>query len=882
MDKFFSKSSKDVLNHFNVTKEGLSTEQVNKSKEENGFNELTEKKKKSVLVVFLEQFKDLLVGILIVAALISMATGDVESTLVIFAVIIMNAILGTVQNVKAEQSLNSLKALSSPNAKVIRNGVKVEIPSREVVPGDIVVLEAGDLVVADGRIIESFSLQVNESALTGESESVNKFEEVIDSEEVALGDQKNMVFSSSLVTYGRALIVVTNTGMTTELGKIATLMEQTKEKKTPLQITLDDFSKKLATIILIICIIVFGLSVYRQTEILDALMFAVALAVAAIPEALSSIVTIVLALGTQKMAKENAIIKNIKSVEGLGCVSIICSDKTGTLTQNKMTTKQIFVDNSLIESEDITFNDNLVQKDLMRAAILCNDSTSVDGKEIGDPTEVALVNLGHVHSLNEQDVRDEFKRLKEIPFDSDRKLMSTLHYIDNKYVMYTKGALDVLLDRTTHIRTSEGVKEITQADKDRILNTNQYLSENGLRVLSFAYKELDSEKELSLDDENNYTFLGLISMIDPPRVESAEAVKDCIMAGIKPIMITGDHKITASAIAKQIGILQEGDMAVTGLELDKMSDEELNKKLSHISVYARVSPENKIRIVDAWQNKGKIVAMTGDGVNDAPALKQADIGIAMGITGTEVSKDAASMILTDDNFATIVKSITNGRNVYRNIKNSIKFLLSGNMSGIIAVLYASIMNLSVPFAPVHLLFINLLTDSLPAIAIGMEKSSKDLLKDKPRDSKESILTKDFMIEIAFEGLLIAIFTIIAFHIGLSTGNKEIASTMAFSTLCLARLFHGFNCRGKKSVFSLGVFSNKFSWYAFGTGLVFLNAVLFIPPLQNLFQVASLSSSLVLAIYLLAFFPTLVIQVYKVFAKDSDRAEEKNAEKNLSI
>lgn len=882
MDKFFSKSSKDVLNHFNVTKEGLSTEQVNKSKEENGFNELTEKKKKSVLVVFLEQFKDLLVGILIVAALISMATGDVESTLVIFAVIIMNAILGTVQNVKAEQSLNSLKALSSPNAKVIRNGVKVEIPSREVVPGDIVVLEAGDLVVADGRIIESFSLQVNESALTGESESVNKFEEVIDSEEVALGDQKNMVFSSSLVTYGRALIVVTNTGMTTELGKIATLMEQTKEKKTPLQITLDDFSKKLATIILIICIIVFGLSVYRQTEILDALMFAVALAVAAIPEALSSIVTIVLALGTQKMAKENAIIKNIKSVEGLGCVSIICSDKTGTLTQNKMTTKQIFVDNSLIESEDIKFNDNLVQKDLMRAAILCNDSTSVDGKEIGDPTEVALVNLGHVHSLNEQDVRDEFKRLKEIPFDSDRKLMSTLHYIDNKYVMYTKGALDVLLDRTTHIRTSEGVKEITQADKDRILNTNQYLSENGLRVLSFAYKELDSEKELSLDDENNYTFLGLISMIDPPGVESAEAVKDCIMAGIKPIMITGDHKITASAIAKQIGILQEGDMAVTGLELDKMSDEELNKKLSHISVYARVSPENKIRIVDAWQNKGKIVAMTGDGVNDAPALKQADIGIAMGITGTEVSKDAASMILTDDNFATIVKSITNGRNVYRNIKNSIKFLLSGNMSGIIAVLYASIMNLSVPFAPVHLLFINLLTDSLPAIAIGMEKSSKDLLKDKPRDSKESILTKDFMIEIAFEGLLIAIFTIIAFHIGLSTGNKEIASTMAFSTLCLARLFHGFNCRGKKSVFSLGVFSNKFSWYAFGTGLVFLNAVLFIPPLQNLFQVASLSSSLVLAIYLLAFFPTLVIQVYKVFAKDSDRAEEKNAEKNLSI
>ena len=882
MDKFFSKSSTDVLNHFNVTKEGLSTEQVNTSREKNGFNELTEKKKKSVFVIFLEQFKDLLVGILIVAAIISMATGDVESTLVIFAVIIMNAILGTIQNIKAEQSLNSLKALSSPNAKVLRNGVKIEIPSREVVPGDIVVLEAGDLVVADGRIIESFSLQVNESALTGESESVNKFEDMINKEEVALGDQKNMVFSSSLVTYGRALIVVTNTGMTTELGKIATLMEQTKEKKTPLQITLDDFSKKLATIILIICAIVFGLSVYRQTPVLDSLMFAVALAVAAIPEALSSIVTIVLALGTQKMAKENAIIKNIKSVEGLGCVSIICSDKTGTLTQNKMTTKQIFVDNNLIESEDITFNNNIVQNDLMKAAILCNDSTSVDGKEIGDPTEVALVNLGHIHSLDEKTLRDEFKRLKEIPFDSDRKLMSTLHKIDNKYVMYTKGALDVLLDRTTHIKTSEGVKEITQADKDRILNTNHYLSENGLRVLSFAYKELDCEKELTLYDEHNYTFLGLISMIDPPRVESAEAVKDCIMAGIKPIMITGDHKVTASAIAKQIGILQEGDMAVTGLELDKMSDDELNQKLSHISVYARVSPENKIRIVDAWQNKGKIVAMTGDGVNDAPALKQADIGIAMGITGTEVSKDAASMILTDDNFATIVKSITNGRNVYRNIKNSIKFLLSGNMSGIIAVLYSSIMALPVPFAPVHLLFINLLTDSLPAIAIGMEKSNKDLLKDKPRDNKESILTKDFMIEIGVEGLLMGIFTILAFHIGLSTGNDSVARTMAFSTLCLARLFHGFNCRGKKSVFSLGVFSNRYSWYAFGTGLIFLNAVLFVPPLQNLFQVSSLSGTLISALYLLAFLPTLIIQVYKVFSKDNDRAEEKNTENNLSI
>lgn len=876
MEKFFSKTSKDVLKNFNVTKEGLTDKQVAESIEKNGYNELTEKKKKSLLIVFLEQFKDLLVVILIIAGILSIITGNVESTIVIFAVIILNAILGTVQHVKAEKSLDSLKALSSPNAKVIRNGVKVEIPSREVVPGDILILEAGDLVVADGRIIENFSLQVNESALTGESESVNKFEQVINKEEVALGDQKNMVFSSSLVTYGRALVIVTSTGMNTELGKIATLMDETQEKKTPLQVSLDDFSKKLAIIILVICVLVFGLSVYRETPIIDSLMFAVALAVAAIPEALSSIVTIVLALGTQKMAKENAIIKKIKAVESLGCVSIICSDKTGTLTQNKMTTRKIYADGELFDSENFNL-ENDIHNSLMRASILCNDSTSVDGKEIGDPTEVALVNLAHKYSLVEGKVRNTYKRLKEIPFDSDRKLMSTLHKIDNKYILYTKGALDVLLERTTHIKTSNEVRKINEEDKKKILDNNRYLSENGLRVLAFAYKEIDSDRELSLDDENDFTFLGLISMIDPPRVESSEAVRDCIMAGIKPIMITGDHKITATAIAKQIGIFKNGDMAIDGLELNKMSDEELKEKLPNISVYARVSPEHKIRIVKAWQEKGEIVAMTGDGVNDAPALKQADIGVAMGITGTEVSKDAASMILTDDNFATIVKSIANGRNVYANIKNSIKFLLSGNMAGIISVLYASLMALPVPFKAVHLLFINLLTDSLPAIAIGMEGSRKDILKEKPRNSKESILTKDYMIQIGAEGLLIAIFTLIAFYIGLQSNNKLVPATMAFSTLCLARLFHGFNCRGKQSIFKLGLFSNKYSIYAFVTGLVLFNSVLFIPPLQKLFEIAPLNRTLVAYIYILAFMPTLFIQIYKVFTKDFDI---KNSKKNL--
>lgn len=874
MSKYFSIETEEILEKFNVSKDGLNEKQVDENISKYGLNELNQKKKKSVLQVFISQFKDLLIFILIAAGIISMLSNNVESTIVIFAVIILNAVLGTVQHFKAEQSLDSLKALSAPSAKVIRNGSKIEIHSKNVVPGDILVLEAGDLITADGRVIESYSLQVNESSLTGESLSVDKITEKIDKEEVALGDQKNMVFSGSLVTYGRALVLVTNTGMKTEIGKIATLMDETQEKKTPLQVTLDDFSKKLAIIILAICAIVFGLSLYRKMPVLDSLMFAVALAVAAIPEALSSIVTIVLALGTQKMAKENAIIKKIRAVEGLGSVSIICSDKTGTLTQNKMTVRKVYVDKKLINGSEISL-DNKVQEYLIKNSILCNDSTSREGKEIGDPTEVALVNLGHDIEIDELNLRNEYNRLAEIPFDSDRKLMSTLHKIDGKNIMFTKGALDVILDRVKYIMTSDGVRELTLEDKNEILDVNRSLSESGLRVLSFAYRQLDEVRELTLEDEYDYTFLGLISMIDPPREESKQAVADCITAGIKPIMITGDHKITASAIAKEIGILRDGDRAIEGLEIDKMSDEELKENIEHISVYARVSPEHKIRIVKAWQDKGQIVAMTGDGVNDAPALKQADIGIAMGITGTEVSKDAASVILTDDNFATIVKSVSNGRGIYNNIKNSIKFLLSGNTSGIIAVLYSSIMALPMPFAAVHLLFINLLTDSLPAISIGMEKSNRDLLKDKPRGKNESILNKDFLLGIGFEGLLIAIFTMVAFYIGNPKETPLTASTMAFATLCLARLFHGFNCRGKGSIFKLGVFSNKYVWYAFGVGLVLLNAVLFVPFLQNLFEVENLAFNQYVSIYVLAFIPTLIIQLKKVIFEFIENKKSKN-------
>lgn len=861
MKTWYQRTEEDILTELHVTKDGHRSEAAAELLETKGENVLEGGKKKSTLQVFLSQFADLLVIILIIAAVISAFTGSEESTIVIIAVIILNAILGTVQHKKAEKSLDSLKSLSSPSAKVIRDGQKMEIDSKNVVPGDILLLEAGDLVVADGRVLNSYSLQVNESSLTGESTSVDKSEGVFD-EEVPLAERSNMVYSSSLVTYGRGVVVVTGTGMDTEIGKIASLMNATREKKTPLQVSLDQFSSKLAMVIMIICVIVFALSLYRQMPVLDAMMFAVALAVAAIPEALSSIVTIVQAMGTQKMAKEHAIIKELKAVESLGCVSVICSDKTGTLTQNKMTVQNIYIDGKVIEPEELDLK-NQLHRYLLYDAILTNDSTIVDGKGIGDPTEYSLVEMVRKIHLPDRVIRDMMPRLEEIPFDSDRKLMTTKYRLHGVPTLLTKGALDVLLDRTTRIRTSEGVRKMTEADRDTILNRNLIFSENGLRVLAFAYREAEENETLSLDSEDNYIFLGLISMIDPPREESAAAVADAKRAGIRPIMITGDHKITATAIARQIGIFEDGDMAVTGTELDAMPDGELDEKISKISVYARVSPENKIRIVDAWQRRGHVVSMTGDGVNDAPALKKADIGVAMGITGTEVSKDAASMILMDDNFATIIKAVANGRNVYRNIKNAIQFLLSGNMAGILSVLYTSVMALPMPFAPVHLLFINLLTDSLPAIAIGMEPAERDLLSEKPRDPKEGILTKKFMADIFVQGALIAAVTMVAFYMGLDQGGSALASTMAFATLTAARLFHGFNCRSKHSIFKIGFSGNWYSLAAFAAGMVFLNLVLFLPVLKRLFLVSSLTSGQYGAIYLLAVIPTILIQCVKM-------------------
>lgn len=862
---YFDKSAQQALEELQASREGLGKNEAAKRLEQYGPNQLAEGKKKSAFIIFLEQFKDLLVFILAVAAIISMVSGNVESTVVIFAVLLLNAVLGTVQYLKAEKSLESLKAMSAPTAKVLRDGVRMEVPGPQIVPGDVVYLEAGDLVVADGRLLECYSLKVNESSLTGESEAVEKIADALPAGKTALGDQKNMVFSGSLVTYGRAVMLVTGTGMNTELGHIAELMNETQQRKTPLQKNLDDFSGKLAMAILAICAVVFALSIFRShMTILDSLLFAVALAVAAIPEALSSIVTIVLAMGTQKMAKQNAIIKELKAVESLGSVQVICSDKTGTLTQNKMTVQKIWADGVLVNGAEADLK-NPAQEMLMKIGLLASDATvdAASGAAVGDPTEIALVNWGGVHAMDVNAVRSEFPRLQELAFDSDRKLMSTLHRVGGKTMLLTKGAMDVILARTTTLLTANGLQPMTDEMRAQITATNHEFSQEGLRVLAFACRVMDDERELTLDDEKDFTFVGLVSMIDPPREESKQAVADAKRGGIRTVMITGDHKVTATAIAKQIGIFEDGDMSLEGVELDSMTDAELDEKLPHIAVYARVSPEHKIRIVSAWQRRGCIAAMTGDGVNDAPALKKADVGVAMGITGTEVSKDAASMILADDNFATIVKAVVNGRSVYANIKNAIQFLLSGNMAGILAVLYASVMALPVPFQPVHLLFINLLTDSLPAIALGMEPARKGLLDEKPRDPNASILDKSLMSKILWQGALIAVASMTAFYLGYNAGGAAMASTMAFATLTLARLFHGFNCRGKESIFKLGLGSNKYSLMAFAGGVVLLAAVLLIPVLEGMFMVAALSAVQYAQIVGLAFAPTLLIQLGRV-------------------
>lgn len=862
MSEFHRQSSVEVMKRLHVTIQGLSNYDVLKRQEEYGYNELLEGKRTSAFFVFLGQFKDLLVIILLIAAFISFLLGEVESTIVIMIVVLLNAILGTVQHVKAEQSLNSLKELSSPVSKVMRNNQIVEIPSEDIVAGDILYLEAGDYISADGRLIESHNLHINESSLTGESLAVAKNIYAIDKDYVTTADKKNMVFTGSFVTNGRGAAIITAIGMNTEIGKIANLLNTAKEKKTPLQVSLDNFGEKLALGITMICLAIFTIDLIRGRELAESFMFAVSLAVAAIPEALSSIVTIVLAFGTQKMAKENAIIRKLYAVESLGSVSVICSDKTGTLTENKMIVQQVYVDQKVIPHDQL-HTENTIEKDLILKALLCNDAMDRDSIEIGDPTEIALVKLGKQYGFDELKVRDYYPRIAEIPFDSDRKLMSTVNHIDQQFIMITKGAIDVLLSKIVKIYTSNGVLAVTDEQRKKIEEVNRDFSMAGLRVIAITYKEVRENQSIDVKVERDLIFAGLIAMMDPPRKESKAAVESCIKAGIKPVMITGDHKLTATAIAKQIGILNDPSEAIEGFEIEKLTDQQLQEKVQDISVYARVTPEHKIRIVKAWQEKGNVVAMTGDGVNDGPALKQADIGVAMGKSGTEIAKDASSMILTDDNFSTIVKAISNGRSMYTNIKNAILFLLSGNAGAIFVVLYATVLGLPVPFAPVHLLFINLLTDSLPAIAIGLEPHNKKTMKDKPRDIHTPLLNKKFTTQVVLEGVLIAISTIIAFQIGLSTGETLTATTMAFATLCLSRLVHGFNSRSKESIFTIGVFTNKYTWLAFLIGLLSLHLILFIPSFMGVFEVATLSGKQLLSIYILSCMPFLINQLYKL-------------------
>ena len=841
---FYKKTIEETVTNLNSHLEGLSQEEAKERLYKNGYNELEEKEKTPTWKLFIDSFKDPLVIILLIAALVQVFLGEVVESIIIFTVLILNSILGVVQSKKAEGSLKSLKQLSVPNAKVIREGKKVTILSRDLVVGDIVILEAGDYVPADGRIIESQTFKVVEGMLTGESEPVLKHEEVI-LEECALGDQKNMVFSGSMVVYGRATYIVTSCGMNTEVGKIANLLDNAQSKETPLQKKLDDFGKKLGIGIIILSAIIFAVEVMRNGNIIDSFMFAIAIAVAAIPEALSSIVTIVLAMGTNIMAKKQSVVRKLPAVETLGAASVICTDKTGTLTQNKMTVVNSYmygVDSKAlannIDGEEVALTNTSSKQEvyLSLASTLCNDSDITnEGVEIGDPTEVALINYASENNLNYKDIRSKYKRLNELPFDSDRKLMSTINKVEDKILMFTKGAPDVIFSRCKYALNDGEIVPINEEIINDYKYMNEEFSNKALRVLAFAVKSVENESFIpTIEDEKDLTLIGLMAMIDPPREEVYDAVREAKESGIKTIMITGDHKTTAAAIAKDIGIMDENDLAITGKELDALSEEELDEKLENISVYARVSPENKIRIVKAWQKKGKITAMTGDGVNDAPALKQADIGIGMG-SGTEVAKDASAMVLLDDNFATIVSAIEVGRTVYNNIKKSITYLFSGNLGGIIAILFAVMADWANPFTTLQLLFINLVTDSLPAIALGFEKSEKNIMKNPPRHPDESILSGETLKTILTRGSIIGIVTIVAQFIGMQQ-SPELGTAMAFATLTLSRIIQTFASRSNvETIFKLGFTTNK---YALGAVVICLCMFSFtlLPFMRGIFDI----------------------------------------------
>lgn len=856
----------------NSQKEGLSHKDAKDRLEKNGYNQLKEAPKKTSFALFLETFKDAMVIVLLVVAVIQIVMGSYVESLVILAVLLMNSVVSVIQAKKAEGSLDALKNLSAPDAKVIREGKEMSIPAKEVVVGDVVILEAGDYVPADGRLLDAGSLKVDEGMLTGESVPTEKNLEII-SEIVPIGDRNNMVFSGTIVTYGRGLFLVTSIGNETEIGEVATLLESTVDQKTPLQKGLDSFSKKLSLAILALSLVILGVQVARiminggsgdmMADFLNAFMFAVAVAVAAIPEALQSIVTIVLSIGTKQMASQHAIIRQLPAVETLGSASVICTDKTGTLTQNKMTIVDFYLPTKQAK-EELTNHKKWTNsfKRLMEISLLANDATiNEDNQKLGDPTEIAFLDYSDKLNQSYREVRKTYPRLQELPFDSDRKLMSTLHLIDDEHLLLTKGGPDVLLSRSSKILLNDEVVPLTAEILANIQEQNEAFSNRALRVLAFAYKPLDN-RELTLEDENDLVFVGLMAMIDPPREAVTQAVKDAKEAGIKTVMITGDHKTTAVAIAREIGIFEQDDLALTGTELDALSEDELMERLEKISVYARVSPENKIRIVKAWQAKGHVSAMTGDGVNDAPALKQADIGIAMG-TGTDVAKDAAAMILTDDNFASIISAVKVGRNVFDNIKKAIAYLFAGNLGAIIAILFALVMDWTNPFTALQLLFINLVNDSLPAIALGMEKAEPTIMTRAPRNPNAGIFTGKTLTSVTYRGIIIAVAVIFAQWLGMKE-SAELGVAMAFSTLIWSRTLQTFPARSNsQTALKAGFFSNKMVLVSVAVCSLFYGVTL-IPGIRQVFSLpASFSLNDIALSIGIAIVATILMEVTKL-------------------
>ena len=899
-ENYFNKTVEEVEKEFKTDiQNGLKESEIEEIRKNYGFNELKAAKKKSLIVKFLEQFKDFMIIILIIAAIvsgaISIAEGEaITDSIIILVVVIANAIIGVAQEAKAEKSLEALQKLSGHEAKVIRDGNTKVIPSRELVPGDIVVLDTGDFVPADLRIIDAVNLKAQESSLTGESVPVEKQAEKIEKEEVPIGDRTNMLFSSSLITYGRGKAIVTNTAMTTEVGKIAGMLSQTDEKETPLQQKLNGLGKTLGIVALVICLVIFVVGLIQGKPAVAMFMTAVSLAVAAIPEGLAAVSTIVLAIGVQKMVKKNAIVKHLPAVETLGSSTVICSDKTGTLTKNQMTVQKMFVNNNvydLTSIDDIVKYENANQeiKLLVYNGMLCNDTKiSDDGTLTGDPTETALVDIALKLKFTEKIYKD-MPRVDEIPFDSERKLMTTVHKINDKYIVFTKGGIDEILEICTSYVENGEHKVISKEYKDRLNDVNKQMATDALRVLGFAYKELDYKPKIE-DMENNLTFVGMYGMIDPPREEARLAIEKCKKAGIKTVMITGDHKITATAIAKKLGILENDDEALTGAELDKISDEELEKNIRKYSVYARVAPEHKVRIVKAWQKNGEIVSMTGDGVNDSPALKQADIGCAMGIVGTDVAKEAADVILTDDNFATVVAAVEEGRRIYDNILKAIQFLLSSNIGEIVVLFLATVGTTFIAkwfgitdishleiLLPIHILWINLVTDSLPALALAFDPANKDIMERKPLKPSRGIFTKSFVFRIIYQGIMIGLLTLAAFMVGLATTKTpidgltldeskiKIGQAMAFIVLALSELVHVFNIRdNKNSILKTNIFSNSKLILAITVSAALMLIVLFIPALRNIFGMPILPTDNIIEIICLVFAPILIVEIFKLF------------------